>query len=408
MSAEGTTDAAARAAEPPSATDPGVGGETTPPVTKLNSTEEVPAEKRARQPEEATGSGKTIVQPPEEVKARLAERQKKQRERAEAARAEAARRQAEEQAAAKEAASRGRDATPGDGERPEEKKAPAVSAVSEKDRLIARQKELAARRAAEKQASKRSPQTSALDANARFLAAAAARAAALKASGGAALSPTFASSAAGSASAAATPPAATDAARPHKKSPVPEVRSFEEVMAEKKRRETAVTDEARAAAAAAEAALVTKTIAVRTEDDQTVEISMKVHVPQERLAQLEARRAARDAAKREREAKEERARRDRLAMKTEEAREGKKEEEEEDGRGRAPVAATEKANPVPSDAKEQKPVPAKRAVEPEGPERPDVRETPEPAPKRGRAKKSDAPEAAAEAPPKRARRSTRK
>ena len=407
MSAEGTTDAAARAAEPPSATDPGVGGETTPPVTKLNSTEEVPAEKRARQPEEATGSGKTIVQPPEEVKARLAERQKKQRERAEAARAEAARRQAEEQAAAKEAASRGRDATPGDGERPEEKKAPAVSAVSEKDRLIARQKELAARRAAEK-ASNRSPQTSALDANARFLAAAAARAAALKASGGAALSPTFASSAAGSASAAATPPAATDAARPHKKSPVPEVRSFEEVMAEKKRRETAVTDEARAAAAAAEAALVTKTIAVRTEDDQTVEISMKVHVPQERLAQLEARRAARDAAKREREAKEERARRDRLAMKTEEAREGKKEEEEEDGRGRAPVAATEKANPVPSDAKEQKPVPAKRAVEPEGPERPDVRETPEPAPKRGRAKKSDAPEAAAEAPPKRARRSTRK
>ena len=113
------------------------------------STEEVPAEKRARQPEEATGSGKTIVQPPEEVKARLAERQKKQRERAEAARAEAARRQAEEQAAAKDAASRGRDATPaGDGERflyNKEKKAPAVSAVSEKDRLIARQKELAAR-----------------------------------------------------------------------------------------------------------------------------------------------------------------------------------------------------------------------------------------------------------------------
>ena len=131
MSAEGTTDAAARAAEPPSATDPGVGGETTPPSTKLNSTEEVPAEKRARQPEEATGSGKTIVQPPEEVKARLAERQKKQRERAEAARAEAARRQAEEQAAAKDAASR---------ERSDEKKAPAESskapadAVSEKDR----------------------------------------------------------------------------------------------------------------------------------------------------------------------------------------------------------------------------------------------------------------------------------
>ena len=376
-----------------------------PPVTKLKSFAEVPAEKHARQPEEATGSGKTIIQPPEEVKARLAERQKKQRERAEAARALVlARLQAEEQAVAKDAAS---------GERSDEKKAPAESseapadAVSEKDRRLARQKELAARRAAEK-ASNRSPQTSALDANARFLAAAAARAAALKASGGAALSPTFASSAAGSASAAATPPAATDAARPHKKSPVPEVRSFEEVMAEKKRRETAVTDEARAAAAAAEAALVTKTIAVRTEDDQTVEISMKVHVPQERLAQLEARRAARDAAKREREAKEERARRDRLAMKTEGEREGEKEEEEEDGRGRAPVAATEKANPVPSDAKEQKPVPAKRAVEPEGPERPDVRETPEPAPKRGRAKKSDAPEAAAEAPPKRARRSTRK
>ena len=35
MSAEGTTDAAARAAEPPSATDPGVGGETTPPIVAI-------------------------------------------------------------------------------------------------------------------------------------------------------------------------------------------------------------------------------------------------------------------------------------------------------------------------------------------------------------------------------------
>ena len=143
MSAEGTTDATARAADPNGATDPGVGGETVPPVTKLESSEDVPAEKRARRPDEATGSGKTIVQPPEEVKARLAERQKKQRERAEAARAEAARRQAEEQAAAKAAASR---------ERSDEKKAPAESskapadAVSEKDRRLARQKELAARR----------------------------------------------------------------------------------------------------------------------------------------------------------------------------------------------------------------------------------------------------------------------
>ena len=77
MSAEGTTDATARAADPHGATDPGVGGETVPPVTKLESSEDVPAEKRARRPEEATGSGKTIVQPPEEVKARLAERQKK-------------------------------------------------------------------------------------------------------------------------------------------------------------------------------------------------------------------------------------------------------------------------------------------------------------------------------------------
>ena len=407
MSAEGTTDAAARAAEPPSATDPGVGGETTPPVTKLNSTEEVPAEKRARQPEEATGSGKTIVQPPEEVKARLAERQKKQRERAEAARAEAARRQAEEQAAAKDAASRGRDATPaGDGERflyNKEKKAPAVSAVSEKDRLIARQKELAARRAAEKQASKRSPQTSALDANARFLAAAAARAAALKASGGAALSPTFKSaSAPGPASAADTPPTATDASTRVDASTRIEVRSFEEVIAEKKRREAAVTDEARAAAAAAEAALVTKTIAVKTEDDQTVEITMKVHVPQERLAQLEARRAAKEAAKREREAREERARRDRLAMKTEEEKEEREEKEEERREPAAPVAAT------PTDLKEQTPVPAKRTIEPEEPEEPEEEKTPKPAPKRSRAKKSDAPAAAAEAPPKRARRSTRK
>ena len=371
MSTEGATDAAASAAEPPVASDSGVGGETVPPATKLKSSAEVSAEKHARQTEEAMGSGKTIIQPPEDVKARLAERQKRQRERAEAAREEA-RRQAEEQA---------------------ERKAPAESskaladAVSEKDRRLARQIELAARRAAE-HASNRSPQTSAMDANARFLAAAAARAAALRASGGAALSPTFATSSAGSAPAAPAPPTATEAARPQKKTAIPEVRSFEEVIAEKKRREAAVTDETRAASAAAEAALVTKTIAVRTEDDQTVEVTMKVHVPQERLAQLEARRAAKEAAKRESEAKEERARRDRLVMKTEEAREEKKE------------VATEQVNPVPPDPKEEKPVSTKHTVE--------AHETPKPALKRGHTKKNDACAAAAEAPPKRARRSTRK
>ena len=404
MSEEGTTDATARAADPHGATDPGVGVETVPPVTKLESSEEVPAEKRARRPEEATGSGKTIVQPPEEVKARLAERQRKQRERAEAARAEAARRQAEEQAAAKDAASR---------ERSDEKKAPAESskapadAVSEKDRRLARQKELAARREhRDMHAPKGSPQTSALDANARFLAAAAARAAARVANGEAALSPTFASSAVVSASAADTPPAFTGPPRQPRPSVGPSVRSFEEVMAEKKKREADVTDEARAAAAAAEAALVTKTIAVRTEDDQTVEITMKVHGPRERLAQLEARRAAKEAAKREREAKEERARRDRAAMKAEETKAEEMEEERRDPAEVAKVAA-ETADPVPPDSEEETPVPAERAVA-DTPEKPEREEKPEPARKRARAKTSDATTAAAAAAPKRARRSTRK
>ena len=64
------------------------------------------------------------------------------------------------------------------------------------------------------------------------------------------------------------------------------------------------------------------------------------------------------------------------------------------------LVATEQVNPVPPDPKEEKPVSTKHTVE--------AHETPKPALKRGHTKKNDACAAAAEAPPKRARRSTRK
>ena len=291
-----STDAAvvvAAADEAPAATDT-PGAETAPPITKLKSFEDILAEKRARQTaEDATGSGKTIVQPPDEVKARLAERQKKQRERAEAARAEASRAEASRAETArrrsdeKEQDPTLRSITSG----VPVKTTAKTSADAEKKRAVASQETRTNRPEGEVRnaLSASSTKPSAVDANARFVAAAAARAAAAKAN---------------TADASASfPPFSSrrnsgEAVRSAQT--LPAIASFDEIMAEKKRKERSGTNADASAAEDDEKTLVTKTIAVKTPDDQTLEITMKVRVPRERLAELEAKRAAKEASKRQR------------------------------------------------------------------------------------------------------------
>lgn len=280
-----------------------------PAITGLKSFDAILAEKRARSSAEPTGSGKTIVVPPDEVKARLMERQRKQRERAEAAREVAAKVAAEREKAEMEGAIiakliEAKTSEPNEQRKKVSPDATAETAIADAARKVARQKELAARTAAEK----KSPQTSALDANAKFLAAAAARALAAKESGtdGASVSPAFATSAThGRVSSG------------KKALAVPKITSFEEVMAAKKAKEAKITDEERNAASKADEKLTHKTITVTTENDETVEISMKVHVPQERLAMLAARKAKKDDEARDREDREVRAKAGRLLMRKE-------------------------------------------------------------------------------------------
>ena len=301
-----STDAAvvvAAADEAPAATDT-PGAETAPPITKLKSFEDILAEKRARQTaEDATGSGKTIVQPPDEVKARLAERQKKQRERAEAARAEASRAEAARAEASRAEASRAETARRRSDEKEQDptlrsitsgvpvKTTAKTSADAEKKRAVASQETRTNRPEGEVRnaLSASSTKPSAVDANARFVAAAAARAAAAKAN---------------TADASASfPPFSSrrnsgEAVRSAQT--LPAIASFDEIMAEKKRKERSGTNADASAAEDDEKTLVTKTIAVKTPDDQTLEITMKVRVPRERLAELEAKRAAKEASKRQR------------------------------------------------------------------------------------------------------------
>ena len=270
------------------------------PAVRLKSFEEIMAEKRARReaeaeaagvgsapaPAPAPGADGVIVAPPpnlDEVRKRLEERKRKQRERAEAARAEAARR-----ADAAKTNPSAADA-PTEPTATKKESAPTTKMAAkpaddaerlERERREARRVEVAARRAAE--AAK--PKTTAVDANARFLAAAAARAAARKAEG------EDPSKASGTPTSGRISGAGTAALA---------VKSFAEVMEEKKRREaergTTPDDD--------DAGLTTKTMRVKTEDAEELEIKYSVKVPEARLAELKERQRRRLEA-REKAAKE--------------------------------------------------------------------------------------------------------
>ena len=210
----------------------------------------------------------------DEVRARLEERRKKQLERAKQARADYEKRMEEEKAAAAKRAEEAKNApknkgdgtkeypkprTPGE-KSPHQKQngggkggsAPGVSAKIQGTNPAAA-----------------APKASAIDANAKFLAAAAARAADIK--DGKVPAPTI---------------GAGNAQKP--KGAVPAApKSFEEVMAEKKSQP----------AEPADPNLRTKTMTVKTEGDEELEIKYSVHVPEAAKKRLEERKRARDGTK---------------------------------------------------------------------------------------------------------------
>ena len=112
------------------------------------------------------------------------------------------------------------------------------------------------------------PKASAIDANAKFLAAAAARAASVD--DGATLEPTI---------------GAGNARKPKANTPA-DPKSFEEIMAEKQAKP----------AEAADPNLKTKTMTVKSGDEE-LEIKYSVHVPEEAKKRLEERKRAREEAK---------------------------------------------------------------------------------------------------------------
>ena len=210
----------------------------------------------------------------DEVRARLEERRKKQLERAKQARADYEKRMEEEKAAAAKRAEEAKNApknkgdgtkeypkprTPGE-KSPHQKQngggkggsAPGVSAKIHGTNPAAAEK------------------ASAIDANAKFLAAAAARAADIK-----------------DVKVPAPTIGAGNAQKP--KGAVPAApKSFEEVMAEKKKNKTAEP---------ADPNLRTKTMTVKTEGDEELEIKYSVHVPEATKKRLEERKRARDGTK---------------------------------------------------------------------------------------------------------------
>ena len=222
----------------------------------------------------STERDSTVIVPDnlDEVRARLEERRKKQLERAKQARADYEKRMEEEKAAAAKRAEEAKNApkhkgdgtkeypkprTPGE-KSPHQKQngggkggsAPGVSAKIPKSAAAA-------------------PKASAIDANAKFLAAAAARAADIK--DGKVPAPTI---------------GAGNAQKP--KGAVPAApKSFEEVMAEKKSQPAEPTDPN----------LRTKTMTVKTEGDEELEIKYSVHVPEAAKKRLEERKRARDGTK---------------------------------------------------------------------------------------------------------------
>ena len=210
----------------------------------------------------------------EEVRARLEERRKKQLERAKQARADYEKRMEEEKAAAAKRAEEAKNApkhkgdgtkeypkprTPGE-KSPHQKQngggkggsAPGVSAKIHGTNPAAAE------------------EASAIVANAKFLAAAAARAADIK--DGKVPAPTI---------------GAGNAQKP--KGAVPAApKSFLEVMAEKKKNKPAEP---------ADPNLRTKTMTVKTEGDEELEIKYSVHVPEAAKKRLEERKRARDGTK---------------------------------------------------------------------------------------------------------------
>jgi len=224
----------------------------------------------------STERDSTVIVPDnlDEVRARLEERRKKQLERAKQARADYEKRMEEEKAAAAKRAEEAKNApkhkgdgtkeypkprTPGE-KSPHQKQngggkggsAPGVSAKIEGTNPAAA-----------------APKASAIDANAKFLAAAAARAADIK--DGKVPAPTI---------------GAGNAQKP--KGAVPAApKSFEEVMAEKKSQP----------AEPADPNLRTKTMTVKTEGDEELEIKYSVHVPEAAKKRLEERKRARDGTK---------------------------------------------------------------------------------------------------------------
>ena len=208
----------------------------------------------------------------DEVRARLEERRKKQLERAKQARADYEKRMEEEKAAAAKRAEEAKNApkNKGDGTKEYPKpRTPGEKSPHQKQNGGGKGGSAPGVSAKGTNPAAAAPKASAIDANAKFLAAAAARAADIK--DGKVPAPTI---------------GAGNAQKP--KGAVPAApKSFEEVMAEKKSQPAEPTDPN----------LRTKTMTVKTEGDEELEIKYSVHVPEAAKKRLEERKRARDGTK---------------------------------------------------------------------------------------------------------------
>ena len=218
----------------------------------------------------------TVIVPDnlEEVRARLEARRKKQLERAIAARAECEKRIEEEKAAAAKRAEEANNAQKNKGDEKEypKPKSPGEMRPTQQQKQNGQGKGGSAPGVSAKIIAKNpaaaAPKASAIDANAKFLAAAAARAAAVD--DVTTLEPTF---------------AAGNARKPKANAPA-DPKSFEEIMAEKQAKP----------AEAADPNLKTKTMTVKSGDEE-LEIKYSVHVPEGAKKRLEERKRAREEAK---------------------------------------------------------------------------------------------------------------
>ena len=222
----------------------------------------------------STERDSTVIVPDnlDEVRARLEERRKKQLERAKQARADYEKRMEEEKAAAAKRAEEAKNApkNKGDGTKEYPKpRTPGEKSPHQKQNGGGKGGSAPGVSAKGTNPAAAAPKASAIDANAKFLAAAAARAADIK--DGKVPAPTI---------------GAGNAQKP--KGAVPAApKSFEEVMAEKKSQPAEPTDPN----------LRTKTMTVKTEGDEELEIKYSVHVPEAAKKRLEERKRARDGTK---------------------------------------------------------------------------------------------------------------